>query len=69
MGVKDIKVVEVAVDSGVSKCTWPRRMKGVARYRVAKIPKLVAANGTEIPVDGDAILGFRRGEKKCEMKF
>ena len=63
------EVVEVTVDSGASKSVWPRTMKGVRRSKVSKAPKLVAANGTEIQVDGEAVLGFKRGGRKCEMRF
>ena len=69
-GVKDASTtVEVTVDSGASKSVWPRSMRGVRRKKLEQTPRLVAANGTEIQVDGEAILGFRRDGKKCEMRF
>ena len=58
----------VTVDSGASQRVWPRKMKGVKRY-YEKPPKLVAANGTNIPVHGRAVLGFQRGNVRGEMKF
>ena len=67
-GVNQKEKVEVTVDSGASQSVWPRKMKGVKRY-YEKPPKLVAANGTSIPVHGRAVLGFQRGNIKGEMKF
>ena len=67
-GVNQKEKVEVTVDSGASQSVWPRKMKGVKRY-YEKPPKLVAANGTNIPVHGRAVLGFQRGDIKGEMKF
>ena len=63
-------LVEVTVDSGASRSVWPRRKGGVQRKKIAEKPKLVAANGTEITVDGEAVLEFRKhGGKKCALKF
>ena len=39
-----------------------QKMKG-------KKPKLVAANGTNIEVDGEAVLQFDRNGRRCGMKF
>ena len=64
-GVRDrCKVVEVTVDSGASKSVWPRAMKGVKRNKVERTPRLVAANGTEMQVDGETVLGFKRRGKE-----
>ena len=64
------EVVEVTVDSGAGKSVWPRRKKGVRRNKIeGRRPKLAAANGTEIEVDGEAVLEFIRQGRKCRMKF
>ena len=64
------EVVEITVDSGASRSVWPRKKKGVARAKmVGKKPKLQAANGTHIEVEGEAVLEFEMGGKKCGMKF
>ena len=53
------EVVEVTVDSGAARSVWPNKKKGVRRKEIqgAK-PKLVAANGTNIEVRGEALLEF-----------
>ena len=59
------EVVEITVDSGASRSVWPRKKKGVARAKmVGKKPKLQAANGTHIEVEGEAVLQFEMGGKK-----
>jgi len=64
------EVVEITVDSGASRSVWPRRKKGVTRAKmVGKKPRLQAANGTHIEVEGEAVLEFEMGGKKCGMKF
>jgi hypothetical protein len=64
------EVVEITVDSGASRSVWPRKKKGVTRSKlVGKKPRLQAANGTNIEVDGEAMLEFQMGGKKCGMKF
>jgi ribosomal protein L14 len=64
------EVVEITVDSGASRSVWPRRKKGVTRTKlVGKKPRLQAANGTNIEVDGEAMLEFQMGGKKRGMKF
>ena len=63
------EAVEVTVDSGASRSVWPRKMKGVVRTKGAAPVKLAAANGTPIQVDGEAALHFKRGKRRCAMKF
>ena len=64
------EVVEITVDSGASRSVWPRKKKGVTRTKMwGKKPKLQAANGTTIEVEGEAMLEFEMGGKKCGMKF
>ena len=63
------EVVEITVDSGAAKSVWPMGKKGVIRSRLRKPVKLAAANGTPIRVEGEAVLEFRRGDRKCAMKF
>ena len=44
--------------------------KGVKRTKMeGRKPKLQAANGTNIEVDGEAVLEFEMGGRKCGMKF
>ena len=44
--------------------------KGVRRQKiVGRKPKLQAANGAEIAVDGEAVLDFMVGGKQGSMKF
>ena len=62
-------VVEVMVDSGASRSVWPRAMKGVVRSPGGGGEKLVAANGSPIKVEGQATLRFKRGRRRCEMRF
>ena len=64
------EVVEVTVDSGAARSVWPNKKKGVRRKEIqgAK-PKLVAANGTNIEVRGEALLEFDVKGRKCDMKF
>ena len=64
------EVVEVTVDSGAARSVWPRRKKGVRRQKIqGKKPKLAAANGTSIEVDGEALLEFKMSGKRCGMRF
>ena len=64
------EVVEVTVDSGAGRSVWPKTKGGVTRKKIkGKVPKLVAANGTEIEVAGEAVLEFDRQGKRCSMKF
>ena len=44
--------------------------KGVKRTKMERRkPKLQAVNGTNIEVDGEAVLEFEMGKRKCGMKF
>ena len=64
------EVVEITVDSGASRSVWPKKKKGVTRTKMrGKKPRLQAANGTTIEVEGEATLEFEMGGKKCGMKF
>ena len=64
------EVVEITVDSGAARSVWPKRKKGVKRKNIeGKKPKLAAANGTNIEVQGEALLEFNLGGRKCGMKF
>jgi len=64
------EIVEVTVDSGAARSVWPRRKKGVKRQKIqGKKPKLAAANGTCIEVDGEALLEFKMSGRRCGMKF
>ena len=63
------EVVEVTIDSGASRSVWPRRRRGVTRTKGDMGVKLAAANGSPIEVVGEAALHFRRGDRKCAMKF
>ena len=64
-------VIEVTVESGASKSVAPRGMKGLQRKNTCKeaLPKLHAANGTNIQVDSEAVVEFEKDGKKCGMKF
>jgi hypothetical protein len=51
--------VEITIDSGAAKSVWPKKKKGVTRRGiVGKKPRLMAANGTDIAVYGEAVLEF-----------
>ena len=63
------EVVEVTVDSGASKSVWPIGKKGVERTKGGVKVKLAAANGSPIKVEGEAKLHFKRGGRRCEMRF
>ena len=63
------EVVEVTIDSGAAKSVWPISKDGVTRQKAKENVKLMAANGSPIKVEGEAILNFTRGKKRCEMKF
>ena len=64
------EMVEVTVDSGAARSVWPRKKKGVRRQKIqGKKPKLAAANGTDIEVDGEAVLEFDNHGRRCGMKF
>ena len=64
------EVVEITVDSGAARSVWPMRKKGVKRTKIqGKKPKLAAASGTEIGVEGEAVLEFEMEGKMCGMKF
>ena len=45
---------------------WER---GVNRRKLANVPKLVAANGTDIAVAGEATLNFEVSGRAAKMKF
>ena len=63
--------VEITIDSGAAKSVWPKKKKGVQRKKIAgRKPKLQAANGTDIAVEGEAVLEFVAGNgKKGTMNF
>ena len=61
--------VEVMVDSGASKSVWPRTRGGVTRKKMDTGVKLTAANGSPIEVEGEAALHFKRGQRRCAMRF
>ena len=63
--------VEITIDSGAAKSVWPKRKKGVMRKSiVGRKPRLMAANGTEIAVYGEAMLDFEAdGGGKGSMRF
>ena len=64
------ETVEITVDSGAARSVWPRKKKGVKRQRIqGRKPKLAAANGTDIEVDGEAVLEFANNGRRCGMKF
>ena len=70
-GIEEVnEVVEITVDSGAARSVWSTRKKGVQRQKLqGKKPKLAAANGTSIEVQGEALLEFDLKERKCGMKF
>ena len=63
--------VVITIDSGAAKSVWPKRKKGVMRRSiVGRKPRLMAANGTEIAVYGEAMLDFEAdGGGKGSMRF
>ena len=63
------EAVEITIDSGASKSVWPKGKKGVARKKLLKKPKLAAANGTEITVEGEAMLEFESKGKRFQMQL
>ena len=64
------EVVEITVDSGAARSVWPKKKKGVKRKNIqGRKPKLAAANGTNIEVQGEALLEFNLRGRKCGMKF
>ena len=63
------EVVEITIDSGAAKSVWPAKKKGVRRSKLSKPVRLAAANGSAIRVDGEAVLEFERGGRRCAMKF
>lgn len=70
-GVEEVnEVVEITVDSGAARSVWPKKKKGVKRRKIeGKVPKLAAANGSNIEVVGEAMLEFEREGRRCGMKF
>ena len=64
------EVVEITVDSGAARSVWPKKKKGVKRRDIqGRKPRLAAANGTSIEVQGEALLEFNLKGRKCGMKF
>ena len=63
------EVVEVTIDSGAAKSVWQINKNGVTRQKAIENVRLMAANGSPIKVEGEAILNFTRGDTRCEMKF
>ena len=63
------EVVEVTVDSRAARSVWPKKKKGGRRQRRhGRKPRLAAANGTSIEVEGEAMLDFEMMGRKCCMK-
>ena len=63
-------IVEVTVDSGAARSVWPKEKGWVQRKDIQGVkPRLVAANGTDIEVVGEALLQFDVKGRKCQMKF
>ena len=61
---------EITVDSGAGKCVWPRTKKeGGPIRKLEKKVKLMAANGQEMPVDGEKVVRFETDGRKCGMRF
>ena len=61
---------EITVDSGAGKNVWPRtRKEGGPIKRLDKKIKLMAANGQEMPVDGEKVVKFETDGRKCGMRF
>ena len=68
--VESQELSEITVDSGAGKCVWPRgRKEGGPIKRMEKKVKLMAANGQEMPVEGEKVVKFEVDGKKCGMKF
>ena len=64
------EMVEITVDSGAARSVWPKRKRGVKRRDLrGRKPKLAAANGTSIEVEGEALLEFDLKGRRCGMKF
>ena len=63
-------MVGITVDSGAARSVWPKKKRGVKRRDIrGQKPKLAAANGTNIEVQGEALLEFDLRGRKCGMKF
>ena len=61
---------EITVDSGAARNVWPKTRKEGGKVSAAEgNPKLVAANGTDIPISGEKIVKFVNGSRRCAMKF
>ena len=61
---------EITVDSGASRNVWPKQRKeGGKISEAAGNPKLMAANGTAIPISGEKVVKFANNGRKCAMKF
>ena len=64
------EVVEITVDSVAARSVWPKKKKGVQRKAInGRKPRLAAANGTNIDVQGEALFEFDMKGRKCGMKF
>ena len=64
------EVVEITIDSGAARSVWPVKKKGVKRTKIdGRAPKLAAANGTPIRVEGNAMLEFISEGQDCGMHF
>ena len=66
------EVVEITIDSGAARSVWPMKKKGggvMRRQLIGKVPKLKAANGTDIKVGGEVLLNFEANGKQCGMTF
>ena len=61
---------EITVDSGASRNVWPKaRKEGGKITPMEGAGKLVAANGTDIPISGEKVVKFMNGGRRCGMKF
>ena len=61
---------EITVDSGAARNVWPKQRKEGGKVTpAAKEAKLVAANGTDIPISGEKVVKFRNDGRHCAMKF
>ena len=61
---------EITVDSGAARNVWPKQRKEGGKVTPAdKGAKLVAANGTDIPISGEKVVKFVNDGRHCAMKF
>ena len=61
---------EITVDSGAARNVWPKERKEGGKIKPAeKAGKLVAANGTDIPITGEKVVKFMNDGRRCAMNF